>query len=84
MLHLKNSATEIVPSTKLLSENNIYPYSTKRIKQIIKIEGARQLLVVFDVRCSTLPGINILRFYKDVDCKNLIGSFSEKEPDNGQ
>lgn len=61
-------------------EQWLYPYAKRKMRKMVQLEWAENLLVEFDLSCSTKSGLNVLRLYRDAQCVDLIASFSGHGP----
>jgi hypothetical protein len=75
-----NSNSYVQTGNVIVVEQWLYPYAKRKMRKMIQLDWAENLLVVFDLACSTKSGLNVLRLYRDSQCVDLIASFSGHGP----
>ena len=73
---LATEAETSASESDVLKESALAPYTFRKIKKLVRIEGAKRLTIWFDTRCSLVNERHALRFYRDSDCSFLIASYS--------
>lgn len=64
------------PDLEPVKEVVTAPYAFRKIKKLVRIEGARRLVIWFDCRCNLVQERHALRIYRDPNCSFLLASYS--------